>query len=275
MRAKKDDIKKHVRDRYARAVKTKTSCCGSASSPCCGGQAGPDLGEMSQKVGYSPDELAAIPEDANLGLGCGNPTAIAGLKPGETVLDLGSGAGIDCFLAAAKVGPKGRVIGVDMTPDMIDKARQNARQAGAKNVEFRLGEIENLPAADSSVDVIISNCVINLSADKSAVLAEAFRVLRPGGRLAVTDIVVQGAPLTAEARSALSLWAECVTGALTAAEYTALLSSAGFGAVSLETIKVYGADDLPRGEGATPTMDLVGPETQITSAFVRALKPAR
>jgi len=181
MSVKDDKIKKHVRDRYARAAKTGSSCCGSVSSPCCGGQSDVSQGQASQMVGYSPEELAAVPEDANLGLGCGNPTALAGLKAGETVLDLGSGAGIDCFLAAKKVGPSGRVIGVDMTPDMIDRARENARKSGVANVEFRLGEIEALPVEDASVDVVISNCVINLVPDKRAVFREIARVLKPGG----------------------------------------------------------------------------------------------
>jgi SAM-dependent methyltransferase len=241
MPAKKDDIKKHVRDRYARAVNTKTSCCGSGSSPCCGGQAGPDLEQMSQKVGYSAEELAVIPEDANLGLGCGNPTAIAGLKAGETVLDLGSGAGIDCFLAAAKVGPRGRVIGVDMTPDMIDKARENARQAGAKNVEFRLGEIENLPAADGSVDVIISNCVINLSTDKPRVFREAFRVLKPGGRLMVSDLALKK-PLPKAVRESVDVYVACVAGAMVKEDYLGAIREAGFKDVAVVSETAFPAE---------------------------------
>ncbi|NLG29493.1 MAG: arsenite methyltransferase [Chloroflexi bacterium] len=261
-------VRHAVREHYATAARRVVAEGGSS---CCGG----DRCCSAAKSFYDLDELAALPDTAaNASFGCGNPTLLARLLPGEVVLDLGSGAGLDVLLSAKRVAPNGKAFGLDMTDEMLALARSNATRAGITNVEFLKGHIEAIPLPDASVDVIISNCVINLSADKSAVLAEAFRVLRPGGRLAVTDIIVQGAPLTAEARSALSLWAECVTGALTAAEYTALLSSAGFGAVSLETIKVYGADDLPRGEGATPTMDLVGPETQITSAFVRALKPA-
>jgi SAM-dependent methyltransferase len=178
--------RKVVRERYAKAATEQAGCC---DSSCCGGAATESAEQVGRSVGYSAGELAALPEGANLGLGCGNPTAIADLAPGLTVLDLGSGAGIDCFLAAERVGPGGRVIGVDMTPEMIEKARANARRSGYTNVEFRLGEIEALPVADASVDVIISNCVLNLSADRSRVLGEALRVLRPGGRIVVSDLV--------------------------------------------------------------------------------------
>ena len=241
MRVKDNDIKKHVRDRYARAVNTKTSCCGSGPSPCGCGQQGQDLSDMSQKVGYSPEELAAIPEDAILGLGCGNPAALAGLKPGETVLDLGSGAGIDCFLAAGRVGPKGRVIGVDMTPEMLDKARENARQAGTSNVEFRLGEIENLPAADSSVDIIISNCVINLSTDKPRVFREAFRVLRPGGRLMVSDLALKK-PLPKAVRESVDAYVACVAGALVKEDYLDAIRKAGFKDVAVVSETAFPAE---------------------------------
>ena len=282
MRVKDNDIKKHVRDRYARAVNTKTSCCGSGPSSCCGGQAGPDLGEMSQKVGYSAEELAAIPEDANLGLGCGNPSALAGLKPGETVLDLGSGAGIDCFLAAAKVGPKGRVIGVDMTPDMIDKARENARQAGAANVEFRLGEIENLPAADNSVDAIISNCVINLSTDKPRVFREAFRVLRPGGRLMVSDLALKK-PLPKAVRESVDVYVACVAGAMVKEDYLGAIREAGFKEVTVVSETAFPAELMLEDSLVPeiikklkiPRKKLIGHISSVLSLGVRAFKPVK
>ncbi len=261
-------VRRVVREHYATAARRVVaqggaSCC--ASDRCC----------SSAKSFYDLDELAALPDTAaNASFGCGNPTLLAHLQPGEVVLDLGSGAGLDVLLSAKRVAPTGKAYGLDMTDDMLTLARSNASEAGVANVEFLKGHIEAIPLPDASVDVIISNCVINLSADKDAVLAEAFRVLRPGGRLAVTDIVVRGAPLTSQARQALSLWAECVTGALTEAEYAAKLETAGFEAVALETIKVYGPDDLPRGEGATPIEALIDPDSEIVSAFVRALKPS-
>ncbi len=242
MNDKDTQIKKHVRDRYARAATTGSSCCGPAASPCCcGGTPTPEGTEASRLVGYSTEELAAIPADADLGLGCGNPTALAALKSGETVLDLGSGGGIDCFLAARRVGPSGRVIGVDMTPEMIDRARANARETGAANVEFRLGEIENLPVADASVDVVISNCVINLSTDKPRVFREAFRVLRPGGRLMVSDLALTR-PLPEAIRTSVEAYVACIAGALVKDEYLGAIRGAGFRDVRIAGEKAFPAE---------------------------------
>jgi SAM-dependent methyltransferase len=224
------DIRTDVRERYGRIAEAgQSGCCGSAEGRCCGDSG---VAEHSQTLGYSPEQLAAIPEDANLGIGCGNPTAIAAIKPGQTVLDLGSGGGIDCFLAARRVGTDGRVIGVDMTPAMIDRARRSAREGGYDNVEFRLGEIESLPVADSSVDVLISNCVINLSPDKGRVFQEAYRVLKPGGRLMVSDIVLQE-DLPEKLRSSLDLYAGCVAGALLKDRYIQEIRTAGFSSVEI------------------------------------------
>jgi ubiquinone/menaquinone biosynthesis C-methylase UbiE len=178
--------RKTVRERYARAATEKSGCC---EPSCCGNEDFATTDDIGEKIGYTKDELSVLPGDANLGLGCGNPTAIASLGPGMTVLDLGSGAGIDCFLAARRVGERGKVIGVDMTPEMVERARRNAREGGYDNVEFRLGEIEALPVADASVDVVISNCVLNLSTDKARVLGEVHRVLEPGGRVVISDMV--------------------------------------------------------------------------------------
>ncbi|MHB0856384.1 MAG: arsenite methyltransferase [Anaerolineae bacterium] len=188
---------------------------------------------MAQRLGYSAEDLAAIPEGANLGLGCGNPEAFAELRSGETVVDLGAGAGLDCFLAARAVGPTGRVIGVDMTPEMVQRARENAARHSYAQVEFRLGEIEHLPVADNTADVILSNCVINLAPDKAAVFREALRVLKPGGRLAISDTVTT-APLPEEARKDLALWSECIAGALPIGELEEIIRGAGFEQVRVE-----------------------------------------
>ncbi len=216
-------IRKYVRDRYAGIARKDGSCCDTGSSCGCGATAE----TVGQSVGYSADQLQSVPEGANLGLGCGNPIALASLKEGETVLDLGSGAGFDCFLAARAVGASGRVIGVDMTPEMIEKARGNAQKGGYKNVEFRLGEIESLPAADASVDAVISNCVINLSTAKDRVFAEAFRVLKPGGRVMISDLVLSKA-LPKAVASSLAAYAGCVAGAVQKGDYLRLLEEAGF-----------------------------------------------
>jgi arsenite methyltransferase len=218
---KKEDIKKNVREGYAKIAKK------SARSPksCCGGSQ--PTKEISKGIGYKEEDLASVPVEANLGLGCGNPIAFASLKKGETVLDLGSGGGLDCFLAAKKVGEKGRVIGVDMTPEMIDRARGNARKGRYGNVEFRLGEIENLPVADNTADIIISNCVINLSPDKARVFKEAFRALKPGGRLMVSDIVLLK-KLPTEIEKSVEAYVGCLSGAIMKDEYVRLIQEAGF-----------------------------------------------
>jgi len=219
-----DEIKKEVRQRYAQVVSERISCCG-PSAGCCGPALQPEI--QSLKIGYSENDLQAVPEGANLGLGCGNPLAHAALKPGDTVIDLGSGAGFDCFLAAAKVGHEGRVIGVDMTPEMIDAARKNAAKGNYRNVEFRLGEIENLPVADKEGDMVISNCVINLSPDKARVFREAYRVLKPGGRLMVSDIVLLG-DLPEGVRQSIPAYVACVAGEVKKEDYLAAIKGAGF-----------------------------------------------
>jgi arsenite methyltransferase len=232
---KKEKIKKLVRNRYANIAKENSSCCTSNSCGC-GTQSST---EMSKLIGYSQKELDSVPEGSNMGLGCGNPTALASLKEGERVLDLGSGGGFDCFLAAKKVGKTGRVIGVDMTPEMLDKARANARRGKYSNVEFRLGEIENLPVADSSVDVVISNCVINLSPDKKRIFEEAFRVLTPKGRLMVSDIVLLD-ELPKVVRQNAEAYSACIAGAETKEKYLELIEKAGF-----QDVKVVEETNFP------------------------------
>ena len=227
---KQDTIRRAVRESYASVATTgEARHLKPSEESCCGGTT---ADKAALVLGYGEEEVRAVPEGANMGLGCGNPMAIASLQPGETVLDLGSGGGFDCFLAAAQVGPEGRVIGVDMTPEMISKARANAEKGGYGNVEFRLGEIEHLPVSDGSLDAIISNCVINLSPDKPAVYQEAFRALKPGGRLAVSDIVAS-APLPEEMRNDLDLRSRCVGGAETVPRLQAILEEAGFGDIRI------------------------------------------
>jgi arsenite methyltransferase len=237
------DVRKAVRRAYGKVAREAGSCCGS-------GPADGVTKELAQKLmGYTEQELALIPEEANLGLGCGNPTALASLEPGEVVLDLGSGAGMDCFLAAERVGPSGRVIGVDMTPEMIDRARENAEKNGFENVEFRLGEIEHLPVADSSVDRIISNCVINLSPDKPRVFREAFRVLRSGGQMLVSDIVLV-AELPADMGTDPDSVAGCITGAMRKEDYLGAMREAGFREVDILKERPAG---VARVDSAGPT----------------------
>jgi len=221
---KVEDIRKLVREGYAGVAKGAGSCCGAASS-CYGSRDAAQ--DMSRAIGYSEEDLKAVPDESNLGLGCGNPLALASLKEGDVVLDLGSGAGFDCFLAAKEVGKEGKVIGVDMTTEMIDKARENAKKSNCENVEFRLGEIENIPAADESVDVVISNCVINLSPQKARVFREAFRVLKPGGRLIVSDIVLTS-ELPDFIRTSVEAYIGCISGAIMKGEYIEAVRGAGF-----------------------------------------------
>ncbi len=273
---KEHEIRKTVRDSYGRiAVEKTTECCPTSSSSCCSGSAGTTV---SKAIGYSDEELKAVPEGADLGLGCGNPTAMASLREGEAVLDLGSGAGLDCFLAADKVGKTGRVIGVDMTAEMIEKARENARNGNYENVEFRLGEIENLPVADKSVDVVISNCVINLSPDKRRVFDEVYRVLRPGGRVMVSDIALLKA-LPAEVRESIPAYIGCVGGASIREEYLATIAAAGF--KDVDVVKEVSARGIYDGTGLQDWSGQLGVSSEtireligsVVSMQVRAIKP--
>jgi arsenite methyltransferase len=276
---KKEEITKQVRTRYANVAKNSGTCCGTGTSAaggtspccgtgtstnaktssCCGTTNAPTAKDMSKSVGYSDTDVNSVPEGANLGLGCGNPIALASLKEGEVVLDLGSGAGFDCFLAASRVGLNGKVIGVDMTPEMLDKARENVRKGNYKNVEFRLGEIENLPVADNSIDVIISNCVINLSMDKPKVFKEAYRVMKPGGRLMVSDIVLL-AELPKEVLSSIEAYVGCVAGASRKSDYLEAIEAAGFKEVQVIDETVFPTDFLSND----PTVKGIIEESHIT-----------
>jgi SAM-dependent methyltransferase len=239
MKNNADKIKKIVRDGYAKALSQKSSCC--SSSSCCSGVTQAE--DISKKVGYSDSELSSVPEGANLGFGCGNPVAIASLKEGDVVLDLGSGAGFDAFLSAQRVGKTGRVIGVDMTPEMIARAKENAKKGNYSNVEFRMGEIEKLPVEDSSVDVIISNCVINLSPDKEAVFKEAYRVLKAGGRLMVSDLVLVK-ELPREIRDSVEAYVGCLAGAIKKEEYLRFIEQAGFQGIKIISEASYPVDAM-------------------------------
>lgn len=268
------DIKEVVKEKYGQAaIRVKTggnSCCGAA--PASGLSCDPITSNL-----YNASQGKEVPEEAMLAsLGCGNPTALAELRPGEIVLDLGSGGGIDVLLSARRVGPIGKAYGLDMTDEMLALANENKRKAGAENVEFLKGEIENIPLPDNSVDVIISNCVINLSADKDRVLCEAFRVLKPGGRLAVSDVVTRGA-IPNEIREQILLWVGCIAGALEETEYRSKLTAAGFGQVEVEPTRVYKVDDA-REFLSSAGIDVEGIASQVDerfmSAFVRAVKPS-
>ncbi len=267
-------IKQEVRERYAREALKVRDAKGSA---CCGSSAGARTDPITSNL-YADAETELIPAEAlAASLGCGNPTALAELKPGETVLDLGSGGGIDVLLSARRVGPSGKAYGLDMTDAMLELARENQRKAGVQNAEFLKGEIESIPLPDNSVDVIISNCVINLSANKDRVLSEAFRVLKPGGRFAVSDIVVRG-DIPNEIRRRVELWAGCIAGALEDREYAAKLARAGFGNIEVEPTRVY------RASQAKELLESIGPDAdriaaavdgKFASAFIRARKPMR
>ncbi len=275
------EIRKAVRGRYGAIARTSgASCCGPAG--CCGGAGREGIAEEAGKtIGYSDAEMRSVPEGANLGLGCGNPLAQASIREGETVLDLGAGAGFDCFLAARAAGPSGRVIGVDMTPEMVEKARENARKGGYANVEFRLGEIENLPVGDASVDCVISNCVINLAPDKQRVFREAFRVLKPRGRLMVSDIVLRER-LPDAVKNSIAAYTGCIAGATSRDEYLGALTSAGFREVRVvgETpFPVEAAADGPLAKAAADDFHLSPEELRkivgsVASMNVFAVKPA-
>jgi len=266
-----EKIKKAVRENYADIARRKTSCCSSAS--CCGSPA--DVTQtISKAIGYTNEELSSVPEGTNLGLGCGNPVALASLKEGETVLDLGSGAGFDCFLAANRVGPGGKVIGVDMTPEMLEKARENAERNGYSNVEFRLGEIENLPTGDNSVDVIISNCVINLSPDKERVFREAYRVLKPGGRVMVSDIVLLK-ELPDFIRQSIAAYVGCISGALMKDEYLKAIEKAGFHSVQVQEESVFPVECMANDPTAKAVIKKVGLSTEELASTINAVASIR
>ena len=271
------DVKEVVREKYGQAALRVVAgegnaCCGSSPSSCCSG------GDPITSDLYDALQKSELPETAVLAsLGCGNPTALAELRPGETVLDLGSGGGIDVLLSARRVSPGGKAYGLDMTDEMLGLANENRKKAGVENVEFLKGEIENIPLPDDSVDVIISNCVINLSADKDRVLREAFRVLKPGGRFAVSDVVTRG-EIPEEIRENMLLWVGCVAGALEENEYRAKLAAAGFENIGIEPTRIYKAEDaLSFLAGNGIDTEVIGPQVddKFMSAFVRATKPAR
>jgi SAM-dependent methyltransferase len=268
-----ESIKEAVKDKYGQAalrvIQGRSSCCGTTPAPeICSDPISSNL--------YDSSQTGQIPEEAlRASLGCGNPTALAELKPGETVLDLGSGGGIDVLLSARRVGPTGKAYGLDMTDEMLALARENQRRAGVENVEFLKGEMESIPLPDNTVDVIISNCVINLSADKDRVFREAFRVLKPGGRLAVSDIVVRG-EVPAEIRRSMELWVGCMAGALEERDYLAKLTQAGFETVSIEPTRIYRVEDArellaSQGIDVEAIVPLV--DGKFMSGFVRARKP--
>lgn len=266
------DVKEVVREKYSQAALRVRS----GGSSCCGTSAAGDCSSPVTSNLYGHAQTSGLPEEAILAsLGCGNPTALAQLKPGESVLDLGSGGGIDVLLSARRVGPTGKVYGLDMTDEMLALARENQRKADVDNVEFLKGEIENIPMPDNSVDVIISNCVINLSADKDRVLREAFRVLKPGGRFAVSDVVTRG-EVPAELRQDILLWVGCIAGALQDSEYAAKLAKAGFEAIEIQSTRIYSieeAREILSSKGIDVDAIAQQVDGKFMSAFVRAVKP--
>jgi arsenite methyltransferase len=282
---KDSEIRQNVREGYGKIAKEAgSSCCGpkdkAKGNSCCNTNTSTQAIKSSKSVGYTDEDINSVPDGANLGLGCGNPLALASLKEGETVLDLGSGAGFDCFLAANKVGKTGKVIGVDMTPEMLEKARENARKGLYLNVEFRMGEIENLPVADNAVDVIISNCVINLSVDKSRVFKEAYRVLKPGGRLMVSDIVLTK-ELPEAVRKSVQAYVGCLGGAMLETDYLGAIEAAGFREVRvMDTMHASGdsIEDDPTASALAQSTKLSNDEIwelakSVLSIKVSAVKP--
>jgi arsenite methyltransferase len=275
---KEEKVKKIVREGYAKIAKKEKSCCSTPTS--CGCNSSNVSEEISRRIGYTDEEIGSVPEGANLGLGCGNPVALASLKKGQTVLDLGSGGGFDCFLAANRVGKSGKVIGVDMTPEMIDKARENARKGKYENVEFRLGEIENLPVADDTVDVIISNCVINLSPNKKRVFEEAFRVLKPNGRLMVSDIVLLK-KLPEIIRKNVQAYIGCLSGAEMKDRYLQMIRDAGFREVKVIEENFFPVENMandPTAKAIAKTSEISAEEVKkiantVASVKVSGLKP--
>jgi ubiquinone/menaquinone biosynthesis C-methylase UbiE len=274
---KEKDVKKIVRKGYAEIAKGEKTCCSPVDTSCCRSS---DAKEISRSIGYSETEMDSVPEGANLGLGCGNPVALASLKEGEAVLDLGAGAGFDAFLAVQRVGKSGKVIGVDMTHEMLEKARNNAEKSGYDNVEFRLGEIEHLPVADNSVDVVISNCVINLSPDKAQVFREAYRVLKPGGRIMVSDIVLTK-HLPDWIRESAAAYIGCVSGALMKDEYLDAIRGAGFDDVEIQDQNEFSLECMENDPSVKTMIDKTGAtreqlkeyEHSVLSIKVRGIKP--
>lgn len=273
---KDTEIRQSVRENYGKIAKESGSCCSpkSKSTSCCNTNNAASARDTSKSIGYSDKDINSVPYGANLGLGCGNPIALASLKEGETVLDLGSGAGFDCFLAANKVGKKGRVIGVDMTTEMLEKARENARKNNYSNVEFRLGEIESLPVADNTADIIISNCVINLSPDKPRVFREAYRVLKPGGRLMVSDIVLEK-ELPDFIRESVQAYIGCVSGAMLEADYLGAIEAAGFTDVRVADETGIATDSLendPIAVSIAESLELTPEKMQELASSIKSIK---